>query len=145
MGKYLDATGLSHFISKIKTTFQEKLVSGTNIKTINNESLLGSGNITVSGSSSGGTTYSTVAVSIPTSAWSGTAATVNASSVTSSNDVIVAPAPASATAWASAGIYCSAQGAGTLTFMCSTAPSEAVTANVMVFVGGVASASGVSF
>lgn len=48
MGKYLDATGLSHFISKIKMTFQEKLVSGTNIKTINNESILGSGNIAIS-------------------------------------------------------------------------------------------------
>ena len=47
MGKYLDATGLSHFISKIKMTFQEKLVSGTNIKSINNESLLGSGNISM--------------------------------------------------------------------------------------------------
>ena len=32
---------------------QPKLVSGTNIKTINNESLLGSGNITVSSSSAG--------------------------------------------------------------------------------------------
>ena len=32
---------------------QDTLVSGTNIKTINNQSLLGSGNITVSG---GGTT-----------------------------------------------------------------------------------------
>ena len=31
---------------------QEKLVSGTNIKTINNESILGSGNITVGGGSS---------------------------------------------------------------------------------------------
>lgn len=29
--------------------FQDKLVSGTNIKTVNNESLLGSGNISVSG------------------------------------------------------------------------------------------------
>lgn len=32
---------------------QETLVSGTNIKTINNESILGSGNITISGSSGG--------------------------------------------------------------------------------------------
>ena len=29
------------------TVFQVKLVSGTNIKTVNNESLLGSGNITI--------------------------------------------------------------------------------------------------
>lgn len=33
---------------------QEKLVSGTNIKTINGKSLLGNGNITISGGSSGG-------------------------------------------------------------------------------------------
>ena len=85
------------------------------------------------GTALGGATYSTVAVQIATSAWSGTTATVNVTGVTASNDVIVAPAPASTTAWASAGIYCTAQGAGTLTFTCSTAPSEAVTANVMVW------------
>ena len=119
------------------TSRQATLVSGTNIKTINGDSILGSGDLTVGG----GATYSTVAVSIPTSAWSGTTATVNVTGVTASNDVIVAPAPASTTAWASAGIYCSAQGAGTLTFTCSTAPSEAVTANVMVFEGGEAVAA----
>ena len=35
-------------------TIQEKLVSGTNIKTINNESLLGSGNIDIQGGGGGG-------------------------------------------------------------------------------------------
>lgn len=40
----------------ILTWAQEKLVSGTNIKTINNESLLGSGNITVGGGGGGGVT-----------------------------------------------------------------------------------------
>lgn len=48
---YLDDTGLSHFWAKIKAYAQEKLVSGTNIKTINNQSLLGSGNISISGGS----------------------------------------------------------------------------------------------
>lgn len=43
--KYLDAGGLTTLWGKIKAAFQEKLVSGTNIKTVNNESLLGSGNI----------------------------------------------------------------------------------------------------
>ena len=47
--KYLDSTGLSYLWGKIKEKFQEKLVSGTNIKTINNQSLLGSGNISISG------------------------------------------------------------------------------------------------
>lgn len=50
--KYLDDTGLSHLWSKLKDYFQVKLVSGTNIKTINNTSLLGSGNISISGGSS---------------------------------------------------------------------------------------------
>lgn len=43
--KYLDDTGMSYFWGKLKTYFQPKLVSGTNIKTINSESVLGSGNI----------------------------------------------------------------------------------------------------
>lgn len=34
---------------------QRTLVSGTNIKTVNNQSLLGSGNITIEGGSGGGT------------------------------------------------------------------------------------------
>lgn len=50
--QYLDKLGLAHFWSKLKAYFQPILVSGQNIKTINNESLLGSGNITVSGGSS---------------------------------------------------------------------------------------------
>lgn len=45
--KYLDYNGTSYFWSKLKAYFQEKLVSGTNIKTINNTSVLGSGNINV--------------------------------------------------------------------------------------------------
>lgn len=45
--KYLDDTGMSYFWGKLKSYFQEKLVSGTNIKTINSTSLLGSGDITL--------------------------------------------------------------------------------------------------
>lgn len=50
--KYLDKDGLTELVIKTKelvATKQNTLVSGTNIKTINNESLLGSGNITISG------------------------------------------------------------------------------------------------
>lgn len=38
--------------SFLDSIYQEKLVSGTNIKTINNNSLLGSGNITIQGGGS---------------------------------------------------------------------------------------------
>lgn len=45
--KYLDDAGVLYFWGKLKSYFQPKLVSGTNIKTINNSTLLGSGNISV--------------------------------------------------------------------------------------------------
>lgn len=120
---------------------QDELVSGTNIKTVNGSSLLGSGDLVISGGSSGGASYTTQAVSIPTSAWTAATATsrvatVNVAAVTASSDVIVAPAPASISAWAAAGVYCSAQGSGTLTFQCSSMPTAALTANLMVFEGG---------
>ena len=56
MDKFIGETGLTYLWSKIKAVFatkqdvsnkQDALVSGTNIKTINNTSLLGSGNIAV--------------------------------------------------------------------------------------------------
>jgi len=57
MYKFIDLdTGLPAALNKIKTwvntklaTKQDTLVSGTNIKTVNNESLLGGGNITIQG------------------------------------------------------------------------------------------------
>lgn len=53
--KYLDYNGTLYFWGKLKAHFQEKLVSGTNIKTINNESILGSGNMNIQGGGTGGT------------------------------------------------------------------------------------------
>lgn len=53
--KYLDNTGLAYFKDKLDTelaTKQDSLVSGTNIKTINNQSLLGSGNISITSGTS---------------------------------------------------------------------------------------------
>lgn len=51
-------------VSTLLAGKQDTLVSGTNIKTINNESLLGSGNISVSGG--GGGTVTSVAMTVPT-------------------------------------------------------------------------------
>ena len=48
---YLDGIGLRYFMGLIKTALglkQDTLVSGTNIKTVNNQSLLGSGNLDIS-------------------------------------------------------------------------------------------------
>ena len=50
--KYLNESGLSYFWSKIKSALggkQDSLISGTNVKTINGNSILGSGDLTVGG------------------------------------------------------------------------------------------------
>ena len=47
-------TEVDNAITAATSTKQDTLVSGTNIKTINNESLLGSGNITIQGGGGGG-------------------------------------------------------------------------------------------
>jgi hypothetical protein len=64
--------------------------------------------------------------------WSSNTQTVNVTGVTASNNVIVAPAPASQADYTAAGIICTAQGAGTLTFTCTTVPSSAITVNVLI-------------
>lgn len=50
--KYLDESGLSYFWTKLKAYFQQKLISGTNIKTINSQSILGSGDMVIGGGGS---------------------------------------------------------------------------------------------
>ena len=57
--QFLDKNGLKTLWSKIKSLVsgkQDKLASGVNIKTINNQSVIGSGNITISASVSKATT-----------------------------------------------------------------------------------------
>ena len=64
--------------------------------------------------------------------WSSNQQTVTVSGVTTSNTIIVTPAPASYDAYCEAGIYCSAQASNSLTFKCDTAPSASLTVNVMI-------------
>ena len=76
--------------------------------------------------------HTTATATLSSSSWSSNTQTVSVSGVTSSNTVIVSPAPASISAYGDAGVYCSAQGAGTLTFACSTTPSSSITVNVVI-------------
>ena len=60
MTKVLDENGLSYYNEKIQGKLDDKqdtLVSGTNIKTINGNSILGSGDIPISGGGGGGKTH----------------------------------------------------------------------------------------
>lgn len=69
-------------------------------------------------------------------AWTGTAAPytqiVSVSGVTANNAVTPSPAPASWEAAGQAGVHCTAQAAGSLTFTCSTIPTVDLTYNVLI-------------
>jgi hypothetical protein len=75
-----------------------------------------------------------VSVSLTVAGWSSLTQTVSVSGVTASNNIIVAAAPDSRAAWNDAEVYCSAQAAGKLTFKCTTTPTVALTANVIILV-----------
>lgn len=65
--------------------------------------------------------------------WSSNTQTVTVSGVKADSVVFVSPAPASASDYASAGILCTAQAADSLTFTCTTTPTNAITVNVICF------------
>lgn len=60
--------------------------------------------------------------------------TVAVAGVTANAIVQATYDPACRAAWIDADVYCSAQGAGTLTFACDTVPTAALTANVVIMV-----------
>ena len=73
---------------------------------------------------------------LATSSWSGSGPytkSVSVTGVTASNNVFVSPDPASFTHYGECGIYCSAQGSGTLTFTATTVPTSSLTVNVAIF------------
>lgn len=77
-------------------------------------------------------------VSLTAAGWDASAKTqtITAAHVTADNLVQVSPAEASFETWQDAQIRCSAQAAGTLTFVCGgDVPTEAVTYNVVVIEG----------
>lgn len=74
----------------------------------------------------------TTTVTIATSDWSSLSCTKSVSGMTASKIVLVSPAPSSFTAYTDAGVRCSAQGSGTLTFSCDTVPSSSVTVNILI-------------
>lgn len=73
-------------------------------------------------------------VTLSANAWSGNSQTINVSNVTAGSLVTVAPVPTAQnrTAYLEAGVYCSAQGAGTLTFVCEDVPSVSLNVNIQI-------------
>ena len=64
--------------------------------------------------------------------WSSNTQTVNVTGMTATGVVMVSPDPTDQSAYTSAGILCTAQAAGTLTFTCDTVPSADIDVNVVM-------------
>jgi len=72
-----------------------------------------------------------ITVTLAVADWSSNTQTITVSGIKADSVVFVSPAPASASDYASAGILCTAQAANSLTFSCTTTPSNAITVNVV--------------
>lgn len=78
----------------------------------------------------------TTTVTLSSSSWSTSLnQVVSVAGVTADKTVIISPAPASQEAYTKAGVYCSAQAANSLTFTCKTAPTAALTVNIVILGG----------
>lgn len=75
-----------------------------------------------------------VSVTLRASGWNANTKTqtVSVSGVTATVNLIITAAPDSYMAYAKAGVRCTAQGSGTLTFSCETVPTADVAANVLI-------------
>lgn len=73
-------------------------------------------------------------VTLSANAWSGNSQTINVSNVTAGSLVTVAPVPTAQnrTTYLEAGVYCSTQGSGTLTFVCEDVPSVNLNVNIQI-------------
>lgn len=118
--KFLDATGVG-YIASLLDNYPDNEILGTVITAI--QSALDEKQ----------DTYTAITATLPLANWSSNSQTVTATGATSSNLIQVSPSPSSATAWASAGVLCSAQGTNVLTFTCSSVPATTLTANIVIW------------
>ena len=79
-----------------------------------------------------GATYTQIAITLTVAGWSDNSQTVTASGVTANNAVVISPAPNSYSSYGEFGVYCSAQAANSLTFVCDSVPDVELTVNVFI-------------
>lgn len=113
------------------------VISGKQAKITVSGLLKGNGSGGVSAAAAGTDYQSPVksaTVTLSANAWSSNSQTINVSNVTASSLVTVAPVPTAQnrTAYLESGVYCSAQGAGTLTFVCEDVPSINLNVNIQI-------------
>jgi len=71
-------------------------------------------------------------ITLTAAGWSSNTQTVSVTGMTATGVVWVSPDPSDQSAYTSAGILCTAQAAGTLTFTCDTVPSGDIDVNVVM-------------
>ena len=100
-------------------------------RTINGKTL--SSNITLTASDVNAASESTpTTITIPTSAWGNNYCTRAVSGVTASSNIIVTAAPTSYIAYAKAGVRCTTQSSGALSFACEKTPTDDLSVNVLI-------------
>lgn len=80
----------------------------------------------------GAVTQETHTITLASTDWSSHTQTKTVSGVTADNTIIVAPASSSAADYAAAEILCTAQAANSLTFTCTTDPTNNVSVNIVI-------------
>ena len=73
-----------------------------------------------------------VTVTLPAAGWAENGQTVNVGGVTAGNTILVGYSPDSFESYSDAGIRCTGQGAGTLSFVCESTPDADVNVNVVI-------------
>lgn len=112
-------------------------LSGKQAKILTSGLLKGDGSGGVSAAAAG-TDYQKPVVAttgiLSASGWKNNSQTINLSNVAANSLVTVAPAPTAQnrTAYLESGVYCSTQGAGTLTFVCEDVPSVSLNVNIQI-------------
>ena len=76
--------------------------------------------------------HRTAAITLTAGGWADNAQSVSCAGITAGNALIVASAPENYEAYSKAGVYCAAQAAGSLTFLCKSVPAADLTANIMI-------------
>lgn len=78
--------------------------------------------------------YTSTTITIAAASWSNNSVTVNVSGVTATNLVqLSVPTKVDMDRYGQAGVFCSAQGNGTLTFTCAHTPTAAISINVVIW------------
>ena len=77
--------------------------------------------------------YKTIQITLTSAWWSSSTQTVTATGVTTTNSVIISPDPSSMADYTAGVVYCSAQWSNSLTFSCTTEPTNDITVNVLIF------------